>query len=214
MGNVNVPTRVVDGSERAGPARRAGCRLPTRRTPRSTTGRTATSLRHDRGRLQEAVQRRSSSRPASTTCGATICARLEHRATVSTSPLSADPIGVGFTSRPTRPRRTVRNRRCSTSRCSGRYTFPWQIALRRQLPDPERLPVLADHRRGRHHPDAEPVQLRVALLRREPDDESIRQRQPDELPDRQVVRRRPLQGVGRCSTSTTCSTPIRSPTSP
>ncbi len=46
----------------------------------------------------------------------------------------------------------------------GRYTFPWQIGFAANWRYPERLPVLADRRRRRHLPGAQPLELRGALL--------------------------------------------------
>ena len=64
------------------------------------------------------------------------------------SPLSADPIGVfpQISVNPNAPEPSEDDgvRHCS---CSGRYTFPSDIGVRRELPVPERLPVLAGRRR-------------------------------------------------------------------
>ena len=132
----------------------------------------------------------------------------------STSPLSTDPIGVG-------PQLTHQPERAEPAAVDdvppadvGAVHVPGGCRGRTELPDAERLPVRPHHRRERQRDaDAERVQLRVHVLRREHRPESIGTGEPDELPRRQGVHRSAGRSSRRCSTSTTCSTPIRSPTS-
>ena len=105
----------------------------------------------------------------------------------STSPLVADPIGVNYF---LNPNPAVSNRQETTVyhlAMMGRYVFPREIRICRQLPLPERLPVRPHHFRRNH--DADTQRHAVAVLRRRPGEQSIGQRASAQFPRRQGVQR-------------------------
>ena len=109
------------------------------------------------------VSQSSSCRPAPTTSGATISGR--RRTTRRPSAPARCPrirSASASTSRRTRLSRPVRRRRCGTTSCWAATRSRGEIGFAANWRIPERLPVLADRRRRRHLPGAEPLELRGA----------------------------------------------------